>query len=95
MKLRDLVMSRPTPAAWKGAAVRPAKRRPGHRPRSGRRQRGRAEHIIGDVENKNAIIVDDIIDTVGTLCATINALKKKEPGRSSPPAPTASSPGKP
>ncbi len=34
-------------------------------------------HIIGDVENKNAIIVDDIIDTAGTLCATINALKKK------------------
>ena len=34
-------------------------------------------HIIGDVENKNAIIVDDIIDTAGTLSATINALKKK------------------
>jgi ribose-phosphate pyrophosphokinase len=29
------------------------------------------------VENKNAIIVDDIIDTAGTLSATINALKKK------------------
>ena len=46
-------------------------------------------HIIGDVENKNAIIVDDIIDTAGTLSATINALKKKGPRRSSPPAPTA------
>jgi len=34
-------------------------------------------HIIGDVENKNAIIVDDIIDTAGTLIATVNALKKK------------------
>jgi ribose-phosphate pyrophosphokinase len=33
-------------------------------------------HIIGDVRNKNAIIVDDIIDTAGTLAATINALKK-------------------
>ncbi len=33
-------------------------------------------HIIGDVQGKNAIIVDDIIDTAGTLAATINALKK-------------------
>ncbi|MBN2345090.1 MAG: ribose-phosphate diphosphokinase, partial [Candidatus Aminicenantes bacterium] len=32
-------------------------------------------HIIGDVQGKNAIIVDDIIDTAGTLAATINALK--------------------
>jgi ribose-phosphate pyrophosphokinase len=34
-------------------------------------------HIIGDVEGKNAIIVDDIVDTAGTLCKTINALKNK------------------
>ena len=34
-------------------------------------------HIIGDVEGKNAIIVDDIIDTAGTLTDTIKALKKK------------------
>ena len=34
-------------------------------------------HIIGDVENKNAIIVDDIIDTAGTLSATISALKQR------------------
>lgn len=34
-------------------------------------------HIIGDVEGKNAIIVDDIIDTAGTLSETIKALKKK------------------
>lgn len=33
-------------------------------------------HIIGDVRGKNAIIVDDIIDTAGTLSATISALKK-------------------
>lgn len=33
-------------------------------------------HIIGDVEGKDAIIVDDIIDTAGTLFETIKALKK-------------------
>ncbi len=33
-------------------------------------------HIIGDVKDKNAIIVDDIVDTAGTLSATINAVKE-------------------
>jgi len=33
-------------------------------------------HIIGNVKGKNAIIVDDIVDTAGTICKTINALKK-------------------
>lgn len=33
-------------------------------------------HIIGDVKGKDAIIVDDIIDTAGTLFETIKALKK-------------------
>ncbi len=33
-------------------------------------------HIIGDVEGKNAIIVDDIVDTAGTMKETIKALKK-------------------
>jgi len=33
-------------------------------------------HIIGDVRGKTAIIVDDIIDTAGTLSETIKALKK-------------------
>ncbi len=32
-------------------------------------------HIIGDVKDKNAIIVDDIVDTAGTLAATIQAVK--------------------
>lgn len=34
-------------------------------------------NIIGDVEGKNAIIVDDIVDTAGTLSQTIKALKEK------------------
>ncbi len=33
-------------------------------------------HIIGDVKDKNVIIVDDIIDTGGTLYETIKALKE-------------------
>lgn len=32
-------------------------------------------HIIGDVENKDVIIVDDIIDTAGTMVETIKHLK--------------------
>lgn len=31
-------------------------------------------HIIGDVKGKNCVIVDDMIDTAGTLCTAANAL---------------------
>lgn len=34
-----------------------------------------ALQIIGDVENKECIIVDDIVDSAGTLCTAANALK--------------------
>ena len=33
-------------------------------------------HIIGDVSDKNLIILDDMIDTAGTLCNAAEALKK-------------------
>jgi ribose-phosphate pyrophosphokinase len=33
-------------------------------------------HIIGDVEGKTCILIDDIVDTAGTLCQAANALKK-------------------
>ena len=38
-------------------------------------------HVIGDVEGCNALIVDDIIDTAGTLTKTVEALKAKGAGR--------------
>jgi ribose-phosphate pyrophosphokinase len=34
-------------------------------------------HVIGDVENKNCILIDDLIDTAGTTCAGIEALYSK------------------
>jgi ribose-phosphate pyrophosphokinase len=33
--------------------------------------------IIGEVEGKNAILVDDMIDTAGTLCKAADVLRKK------------------
>ena len=33
-------------------------------------------HIIGDVRDRDCIIVDDIIDTAGTLCKAVDALKE-------------------
>ncbi|HEY8021134.1 MAG TPA: ribose-phosphate pyrophosphokinase [Thermoanaerobaculia bacterium] len=34
-------------------------------------------HVIGDVDGCNALIIDDIIDTAGTLTKTVEALKAK------------------
>src|SRR5215218_5585708 len=34
-----------------------------------------AVHIIGDVEGKNVIMVDDMITTAGTVCAAVKILK--------------------
>ena len=34
-------------------------------------------NIIGNVKNKNCIIVDDIIDSGGTIVNAVNELKKK------------------
>ncbi len=38
-------------------------------------------NIIGDVENKTSVLVDDIVDTAGTLCAAANALKEQGASR--------------
>jgi ribose-phosphate pyrophosphokinase len=32
-------------------------------------------HIIGDVEGRDCVIVDDMVDTAGTLCKAAEALK--------------------
>ncbi|MBQ7006509.1 MAG: ribose-phosphate pyrophosphokinase, partial [Oscillospiraceae bacterium] len=34
-------------------------------------------NIIGDIKDKNLVIIDDIIDTAGTLCNAANALKER------------------
>ena len=34
-------------------------------------------HIIGDVEGRNAVIIDDIIDTAGTMVSAAEALRAK------------------
>ena len=34
-------------------------------------------NIIGDVAGKDCVLVDDIVDTAGTLCAAANALKER------------------
>ncbi|HTY98519.1 MAG TPA: ribose-phosphate pyrophosphokinase [Rhodocyclaceae bacterium] len=34
-------------------------------------------HIIGDVEGRSCVIMDDIVDTAGTLCKAAQALKEK------------------
>ncbi|HBY55305.1 MAG TPA: ribose-phosphate pyrophosphokinase [Coxiellaceae bacterium] len=44
-----------------------------------RQKRNQVEimHIIGDIEGRDCVIVDDIIDTAGTICHAAAALKKK------------------
>ena len=34
-------------------------------------------NIIGEIKDKNVVIIDDIIDTAGTLCNAANALKER------------------
>ena len=38
-------------------------------------------HLIGDVDGCNALVVDDIIDTAGTLAKSVDALKAKGANR--------------
>lgn len=44
-----------------------------------RPEANRAEvmHVIGDVEGRTCLLIDDIIDTAGTLCSAASALKEK------------------
>jgi ribose-phosphate pyrophosphokinase len=38
-------------------------------------------NVIGEVEGRNTLIIDDIIDTSGTLVKTVEALKQKGAAR--------------
>lgn len=38
-------------------------------------------HIIGDVQGRTCVLVDDIVDTAGTLCQAAKALKSAGAGR--------------
>ena len=35
-------------------------------------------HIIGDVSGRTCVMIDDLVDTAGTLCHAAKALKKME-----------------
>jgi ribose-phosphate pyrophosphokinase len=37
----------------------------------------RVMNVIGDVKGKNCIIIDDLVDTAGTLCKAADALKRE------------------
>ncbi len=40
-----------------------------------------AKHLIGDVKGRDCVIVDDMIDTAGTFCATAEMLKERGAGK--------------
>jgi len=42
-----------------------------------RANESRVMHIIGDVENRTCILIDDLVDTAGTLCKAASALKEQ------------------
>lgn len=52
-------------------------------------------HIIGDVAGRDCVLVDDMIDTGGTLCKAAEALKSVVPSAYSLTRPTRSSPAMP
>jgi len=43
--------------------------------------RAKVMHVIGDVKDRNVLLVDDIIDTAGTLHWTVEALRDNGAGR--------------
>ncbi|MYE07275.1 MAG: ribose-phosphate pyrophosphokinase [Oligoflexia bacterium] len=45
--------------------------------RRDRPNEAKAFHVIGDIKGKTALIVDDMIDTAGTLCVAVDHLIKK------------------
>src|ERR1700692_2831442 len=43
--------------------------------RGGRRNEAKVMNIIGEVEGRTCVLVDDMVDTAGTLCQAAQALK--------------------
>ena len=60
-----------SPPLSRGPAVQPVvdKRRTGH-------DQSEVLNLIGDVEGRNCILLDDMISTAGTICQASEALKK-------------------
>ena len=54
-----------------------------------------ATHVIGDVDGKIAVLVDDIIDTAGTICAGPKSCSAKAPAKCTPVPRTACFPAPP
>lgn len=80
MKLKDLVIVSPDAGGVERARIFSQKLKAGLAIADKRRAEANVAeimHIIGDVKNKNTIIVDDIVDTAGTMTETVKALKKK------------------
>ncbi len=50
-----------------------------HKQRVSHKKDGESEarHLIGDIEGRTCIIIDDMIDTAGTMCAAANLLKER------------------
>ena len=80
MKLRDLVVVAPDAGGVERARAY-AKRLDASLAIIDKRRGDKGEpqvmHVIGEVEDRNCLIVDDIVDTAGTLTGTVQALSKK------------------
>jgi ribose-phosphate pyrophosphokinase len=80
MKLKDLVVVSPDAGGVERALLFSGHINAGLAVANKRREEANVAeliNVIGDVEDRNAIIVDDIVDTAGTLNQTIKALKNK------------------
>ncbi len=79
MRLKNLVIVSPDAGGVERARIFSQKLKSGLAIADKRREEANVAeimHIIGDVNDKNAIIVDDIIDTAGTMTETVKALRK-------------------
>ena len=73
MKLKDLVIVSPDAGGVERARIFSQKLKAGLAIADKRRAEANVAeimHIIGDVKDKNVIIVDDIVDTAGTMTET-------------------------